>query len=295
MNGYKTVKLLATCFTENCLNYIRPGNKSRGIKGMHIPWRFLVTVWMPESSKQLTCTRKGAWFTVSSEEMEGVLIVSATGNFPAQQTLRVRGEGKRERIQDWWNKESVQQKGLDEKNSRGRTSEKSEDPIGSSLWYDLYLALVCLVQPPAPTLFISLYPSGCWKGLKSDDFVANPLERKARVCPKLRADFSTETWRTLSLVSRGTAVQWNSQVETCHTNVQGNCLSPSVRDKNLTSHIRRGSGWTVWHGVADVHLLRHRQSGWSAIGISILYAYWPGYVSFSKAILKIEYNFVNLH
>lgn len=33
---------------------------------------------------------------VFSEEMEGGLIVSAIGNFPAQQALRVRGEGKRE-------------------------------------------------------------------------------------------------------------------------------------------------------------------------------------------------------
>lgn len=33
MNGYKTVKLLAAYFTENCVNYIRSGNKPRGIKG----------------------------------------------------------------------------------------------------------------------------------------------------------------------------------------------------------------------------------------------------------------------
>lgn len=32
MNEYKTVKLLAAHFTENYVDYIRSGNKSRGIK-----------------------------------------------------------------------------------------------------------------------------------------------------------------------------------------------------------------------------------------------------------------------
>lgn len=45
-------------------------------------------------------------YYVFSEEMEGGLIVSAIGNFPAQQHLRVRGESKRE-LKIGWNKESV--------------------------------------------------------------------------------------------------------------------------------------------------------------------------------------------
>lgn len=68
---------------------------------------------------------------VFSEEMEGVLIVPATGNFPAQQTLRVR-------------ETELKIDGTESQCSRmgwvgstagvgpGNFSAKSEDPTGSS-------------------------------------------------------------------------------------------------------------------------------------------------------------------
>lgn len=59
------------------------------LRGKHIPWRFLVIVWMILQTANLYQERSMLHY-VFSEEIEGVLIVSATGNFPAQQTLRVR-------------------------------------------------------------------------------------------------------------------------------------------------------------------------------------------------------------
>lgn len=57
MTEYKTVKLLATYFTEKYLNDLRPGNKFRDIRAYTFPEGFYSS---NESPKQLIYTSKGA-------------------------------------------------------------------------------------------------------------------------------------------------------------------------------------------------------------------------------------------
>lgn len=145
---------------------------------------------------------------------------------------------------------------------QGRTREFQCKVQRPNRFFLIVWPLSCPCLPHAASCSCSVYQLVPFRLLERAEmrcFCATPLEGKAKADSWfLHRDM--ENIVSLAALSGGAAIKWSSEAESGHINVQGNCLQLSVGDENLTSHMRWGSGWTVWDGLGDVLLLKHRQT-----------------------------------
>lgn len=192
------------------MNYIRSGYKSRG---KHIPWRFLVIVWiilqtayMPRKEHASLCFLRGNgrdFDCASNREF------SCTADF----------EGKRKRTEDWWNRVSVAD-GLGEKHSCGRTREFQWKVWRSNRFFLIVWPVSCSL------LLLLCLSAGTLQGAGTgwnEVILAIPLEEKAKADSWfLHRDL--ESIVPIAALTGGAAIKWSCKAETGHTNMQDNCL-----------------------------------------------------------------------
>lgn len=109
-------------------------------------------------------------------------------------------EGKRKRLEDWWKKSQCSRMGWTSTAVEGpvNVSGKSEElnRVFLMVW-----PLSCTYLPHAASCSCSVYqlvPLRLLEWAKIMCFCVAPLERKARVWPKLRADFSRDMENIIS-------------------------------------------------------------------------------------------------